>query len=72
MVLYNASPDMARDKIRRAKNPYIATGIKHLSEENWRLIRYAVWKYGFPRKIVLKDGDTFLRNWDALRLLTEE
>lgn len=74
--LYRASPSGARTKIeterKSGKEPYIAAGIEYLSGENWRLLRYVVWKWGFPRGLVLKDGDNYIYNWDVIRVLIEE
>lgn len=50
--LYRSAPAAARAKIevesQRGKVPYVAPGIDYLVNENWRLIRYVVYKWGFP------------------------
>ncbi len=74
--LYRAAPQAALTKIeterKSGKDPYVAPGIERLSNENWRLLRYVVWKWSFPKGLVLKDGDKYIYNWDVIKALTEE
>ncbi len=74
--LYRAAPEAARTKIeaerKRGSTPYVAAGIESLSHENWRYLRYVVRRWGFPKNLVLKDGDTYIYNWDVIRALTQE
>jgi hypothetical protein len=74
--LYRGAPKAARTKIaterKTGKNPYVAAGIEYLSNQNWRLLRYVVWKWGFPKGLVLKEGDNYIFNWDVIKTLTEE
>ena len=74
--LYRSAPEAARTKIeaerKRGVTPYVAAGIESLSHEHWRYLRHAVRKWGFPRDLVLKNGDTYIYNWDVIRELTQE
>ena len=74
--LYSCSPGGARMIIEHAKNdgkvPYIAPGIERLVKENWRMVRYVVRTYGFPRDIVMVEDGKTLRNWEVLNKLLKE
>lgn len=74
--LYRAAPEAARTKIeaerKRGATPFVAAGIESLSHEHWRFLRYVVRKRGFPRDLVLKNGDQYIYNWDVIRELTQE
>jgi hypothetical protein len=74
--LYRSAPQASLTKIeterRTGKEPYVAAGIEYLSNQHWRLLRFVVWKWGFPKGLVLKDGDNYIYNWDVIKTLTEE
>ena len=74
--LYRAAPQAALTKIeterKTGKNPYVAAGIEYLSNQNWRLLRYVVWKWGFPKGLILREGDRYIFNWSVIKALTEE
>ncbi len=74
--LYRAAPEAARAKIeverQLGNSPYVAPGIDFLINENWRLLRYVVHTRGFPRGLVLKEGDAHIYNWDVIKALIQE
>lgn len=75
-LLLRGGPGSVRRKIASikaaGKEPFLVPGVEYLAAQHWRILEYAVKRWKYPRNLVMKKGDEYIRGWDVLNDLLQE